>query len=352
MRYSPKIFRFSFSFFSRLVFVLVFVHFISEIRTSGTPEQPRNKSISEKPTVSPSRGVSHTELEDVGGTAMPTMRAQDHGTQTANASKGFSKDGSKPSSKPQLETLNHTVILVYSLDSCSGENHNATSGTNPQQTNNGGNRENTPGVLELQTRRRTRDVAFSALEQRTAYEAAKRGYTQHIRYRRHAYRNLSATFEQSPANVLQFDDSDQISLRLKTRYLNTLQMEITEVPEYLTSEDILEFVKDIPCIKLAHNDYVKTIPTNDEILATNVGAKPQSVSNTRRFSAFCSRCGILYGPQHNVRTTDTPRADEFKQSLRRTEVFQNSSVAPANLYNLAPKTFASGKNNHLRVGLR
>lgn len=162
-----------------------------------------------------------------------------------------------------LEPVSNTIIIVYPLDACPEAIPESSPLLPDSRSDRAPNRKKT---IELQAWRKTRDFAFSTLEQRVAEESAKRGYRNVPRENAYPYRGLSENHEatsRSSRNVFLPPRSiSQTSLRLKTRYLNTLQMEITEVPEYLTEDDMIRFAENTPCIQMVEKDYIKVIQQN------------------------------------------------------------------------------------------
>lgn len=127
------------------------------------------------------------------------------------------------------------IIIVYPLDGCRGSTSESAS---------------IPSLsgLELQSPKRARDIALSELERRV----------NDLRNGRNAeLRNLSPI-----ESSLALDE--QSSLKLNTRYLNAMQMEITTVPSFMTEDEMIDLSDSLPCVQMVSKDYVKTIQDDSE----------------------------------------------------------------------------------------
>lgn len=122
------------------------------------------------------------------------------------------------------------VILVYPFDGC----------------RRGSSSSEGLGGVELQSPRRARDIALSELERRVNQVSAERN---------------SKFFapNQKPHRSLAEAPPFSSSVRLRSRYLSALQMEVTTVPAAFTSDDIVQLAADLPCVETVTKDYVKTI---------------------------------------------------------------------------------------------
>lgn len=142
------------------------------------------------------------------------------------------------------------IILVYPLDGCRAQEAVQT-GEEARAT--------TSYMSTVFSPLKTRENVFSVLEQRVNAELSKRRSSVLSAAHRRGLEPLSG----ERSSLLSFPD--ETSVRLQTRYLDTLQMEVTKVPEDVTADDMIRLTKDIPCLQFAAKDYMKTIPSDNDL---------------------------------------------------------------------------------------
>lgn len=143
------------------------------------------------------------------------------------------------------------IILVYPFDGC---REGATELTHTSEEVLA----TTVPHSRVSSARQTREKALSTLEQRVNEEIYKNWFSEATGQRGLSAMNARNTDKNAPSEFMGW--KEPMSVRLKTRYLETLQMEVTKVPDRVTAEDMIRVAQEIPCVQFATKDYVKTVP--------------------------------------------------------------------------------------------
>lgn len=151
----------------------------------------------------------------------------------------------------KVEEVADRIIIVYPVDGCRGSASESVS-------------DSIIAGLELQSPRRARDIALSELERRINALRSQRITKNEV-----DLRNLSP--DDTKRSSLISSINDDSSMKLSTQYLNAIQMEITNVPLFMTNEEMIEMSESLPCVQMVSKDFIKTVgdPVEAEPISTD-----------------------------------------------------------------------------------